>query len=294
MADGVIYNAGWSLEDIAWSKFDRTKVNHELIKLAKAAALVEYNAADYVGYLKRVFAGAPAATIMAIERWGAEEIQHGMALGRWAEMADPQFDFAAAVTRFRAGYRPPHFDDSVSVRGSRRGEMIARCVVECGTSSYYSAIRDAAREPVMKEIAGRIAADEFRHYRLFYEIMQAQDEPELPFWKRLWVAVGRVNESDDDELAFAYYCGNVRAEDEAAVPYVRETYSRLYHAASMTLYERRHIDKLVRMVAKAIGADPKSRVAGWASAIMWRILLVKAGWSASWIWPANDQQRAAA
>ena len=70
--------------------------------------------------------------------------------------------------------------------------MIARCVVESGTSSYYTAIRDATEEPVLKEIAGRIAADEYRHYKLFYETLNKQAEPELPFWKKLWVAVGRV------------------------------------------------------------------------------------------------------
>ena len=62
-----------------------------------------------------------------------------------------------------------------SIRGSKRGEMIARCVVESGTSSYYSAIRDATDEPVLKEIAGRIAADEYRHYKLFYETLQCAE-----------------------------------------------------------------------------------------------------------------------
>ena len=76
------------------------------------------------------------------------------------------------------------------MRGSRRGEMISRCVVESGTSSYYTAIRDATDEPVLKEIAGRIAADEYRHYKLFYETMNAQAEPDLPFWRKLMVAVG--------------------------------------------------------------------------------------------------------
>ena len=37
-------------------------------------------------------------------------------------------------------------------------------------------------------------------------------EPDLPFWRKLIVAVGRVSESDDDELAFAYYCAAVPKE----------------------------------------------------------------------------------
>src|SRR5258708_8674981 len=47
--------------------------------------------------------------------------------------------------------------------------MIARCIVEIGTSSYYSALREAAAEPVLQEICRHIAADELRHFRLFYK-----------------------------------------------------------------------------------------------------------------------------
>ena len=109
-----------------------------MLATVKAAALVEYNAPDYVTYLKRVFAGAGAETIAAIEQWGREEAQHGRALGRWAEMADPSFKLEEAFARFRKGYTPAHINgvEETSVRGSRRGEMIARCVVESGTSSY--------------------------------------------------------------------------------------------------------------------------------------------------------------
>ncbi len=70
--------------------------------------------------------------------------------------------------------------------------MISRCVVESGTSSYYSAMRDATEEPLLREIAGRIAADEYRHYKLFYDTLHAQAEPDLGFWQKLWIAVGRV------------------------------------------------------------------------------------------------------
>ena len=98
----------------------------------KAASLVEYNAPDYVDYLKRVYSDAPEATIRSIERWGKES-NNGLALARWAELADPSFDFNRAFARFRTLYRPAHFDGAErSVRGSKRGEMIARCVVEVG------------------------------------------------------------------------------------------------------------------------------------------------------------------
>jgi len=282
MRAGTVYEAGWTLEDVQWDRFDRAKTTPSLLAAVKAASLVEYAAPDYVTYLKRVFKDSHPKTIADIERWGREEIQHGLALGRWAELADPSFDLKNAFTRFRAGYTAPHFltDDTVSVRGSRRGEMIARCVVESGTSSFYSAIRDATDEPVLKEVASRIAADEFRHYKLFYETLHAQNEPELSWWRRLFVAATRVNESSDDELAFAYYCGNVSAADEFRFPYDRRRYIRAYNAQVMKLYRRHHIAKLVQMVAKSIGADPQGWLTRAASALLWNLLRLRASFAA--------------
>ena len=281
MSAGTVFSAGWTLDDVEWSKFDPSKVDAGLLATIKGASLVEYNAHDYVEYLTRVFKDAGPETLADIVHWGEEEVQHGLALGRWAEMADPTFNFQSAFARFRAGYRPPHFvgDSKISVRGSRRGEMVARCVVESGTSSFYSAIRDASDEPVLKEVAGRIAADEFRHYKLFFETLQKQDEPDLPLWRKLLVAVTRVNEFDDDELSYAYYCANVPEADEAKIPYDRAAYARAYHAKVVTLYTRPHINKLVQMVAKAIGAKPQGRMTSAASIVMWGFLRVRAGYT---------------
>jgi hypothetical protein len=281
MAGGTVYTAGWTLDDIPWSRFDARKTDPGMIAAIKAAAMVEYNAPAYVAYLTRIFCGA-RQTIAHFEQWGNEEAQHGLALGRWAEMADPTWNFEKAFARFHRGYRAPHFvsEDTVSVRGSRRGEMIARCVVESGTSSYYSAIRDATDEPVLKDIAGRIAADEFRHYRLFFDTLHEQEEPELPFWRRLLVALGRINESDDDELAYAFYCANVAPEEELVKPYIRSLYAKQSFARSGPIYRRQHIRKLVQMVAKAVGANPQSRLTGAAGSIIWQMLRLRAGLSA--------------
>ena len=81
MTDGIVYEAGWTLDDVDWSRFDSSKVNAALLAAVKAASLVEYNAPDYVTYLKRVYSGAPESTIRGIEHWGDEEIQHGLGAG---------------------------------------------------------------------------------------------------------------------------------------------------------------------------------------------------------------------
>src|SRR5262249_17094253 len=152
----------WTLESISWDRFDPLKVDPEILRNIKAAALVERNAGDYRVYLNRVFAD-DVAFQEAVDSWAAEEVQHGMALRRWATLADPSWDFEMAFARFRAGYKLP-LEATASVRGSQAGEMMARCIVETGTSSYYSALKDATEEPVLKQICGNIAGDEFRHY----------------------------------------------------------------------------------------------------------------------------------
>src|SRR4051812_26457971 len=125
--------AHWTLESIPWDRFDRSKVNPELLRVIKAAALVERNGADYGRYLANVFADDPAFCDAAL-KWAKEEEQHGLALGRWAELADPDFKLDDRFAEFLRMYRIP-VDATESVRGSRAAELCARCVVETGTSS---------------------------------------------------------------------------------------------------------------------------------------------------------------
>jgi rubrerythrin len=254
---------GWALDDISWERFDRTGLNPDIVSLVKAAALVECNGAAYARHLCRVFHDDPAFQASA-QRWGAEESQHGEALGRWAEMADPEFDFGAAFARFQTGYRYD-FDRGRSRRGSRAGEMVARCIVETGTSSYYAALRDAAQEPVLKEICRHIAADEVRHYKLFRETLARYLEIErIGLWRRLWVALGRLVEAQDDELAYAYYAAN-----EATAPYDRRRHGRAYQQRAFALYREPHVGRGVKMIFKTVGLAANSRASRAAARLAW-------------------------
>ncbi|MDO8288306.1 MAG: ferritin-like domain-containing protein [Parvibaculum sp.] len=244
--------AHWTLDDIHWQSFEPSKVDAGILAAVKAAALVEYNAPDYVTYLCNVFADRPDVKSV-ITTWGNEEVQHGAALARWAELADPTFKFDEAFRRFREGYSIP-VDAVQSVRGSRAGELVARCVVESGTSSYYTAIKDACDEPVLKQIVTNIAADEFRHYKLFYEQFKDLNEVLPSRFERARIALGRVSEADDDELSYAYFAATTQAGDGAV--YERARYAKLYEKRAFSLYRRQHTDRLVAMVGKAIGMKP--------------------------------------
>lgn len=265
----------WKLEDIAWSSFDARAVDARLLAAVKTAAVVEANSADYVSYLHGVF-GDDTPFKEAASRWGAEEAQHGAVLARWAALADPGFDFAASLAQFRAGYRIA-CDNEQSIRGSRPAELLARCVVESGTCSYYAALRDRTREPLLREICHRIAQDEAQHYRLFHRhLVRYTRSAPLGLWARLRVALGRVGETDDDELAYAYFSAN-----EAQLPgasYDRARCAAAYQSLAMSMYGLPHVRTLVSMIAHALGLRGTTAAVRAAGRLGWWWLRLR--WSA--------------
>jgi hypothetical protein len=257
----------WHMDQVAWDRFDPAKVDPASVALVKAAAMVERNATEYTRYLNRVFADDPDFR-QAADHWAEEEVQHGDALGRWASLADPSWDYQAAFTRYRTGYHLP-LDAESSIRGSRTGELIARCIVEIGTSSYYSALGDATEEPVLRQICHLIAADEFRHYKLFYDHMRRYLARErIGMLRRLAIAAGRIGESEDDELAYAWHCGN----EAASQTFERRRCTASYLSRAMEFYRFRHIERGMGMIFKAVGLPPRGRLSNLSAKATWRLL----------------------
>jgi hypothetical protein len=257
----------WRIEDVAWDRFAAERTDPAIVSLAKAAAVVERNGTDYAVYLHNVFRDDPDFGA-AVDAWAAEEVQHGDTLGRWAMLADPSWDYAAAFARFREGYHIP-LDAETSVRGSRTGELIARCMVETGTSSYYTALAEATAEPVLQEICRLIAADEFRHFKLFYDHMRrwlARERIGLP--RRLRIAAGRIGESEDDELAYAWHCTN----EPAGLSYERARCVADYRGCAMSFYRFHHIERGMGMVFKAVGLPPRGRLSDLSARLAWRLV----------------------
>ena len=260
----------WTPDDIDWPRFDASKVSADLLQVIKTAAIVERNGADYGRYLCNVFRDDPRFCDVA-RQWAIEEEQHGMVLGTWAALADPNFDFDACFARFLEMYRLP-LDATESVRGPRAGELCARCVVETGTSSFYSAVRDAVDEPVLKQICRNIAADEFRHYRLFFVHMEryASEGDKNSFrtrWDRLRVVLTRFREADDDEIASAYHAANA-----VAAPYDRAASTRAYAQRSFGFFQVRHVHRAGHMLAQAAGLVPNGLAAKLVIKVLWLVV----------------------
>ena len=260
----------WRIDEVSWDRFDRDKVDPGVIPFVKAAAMVERNGTDYGIYLNHVFHDDPDFSA-ATDNWAVEEVQHGDALGRWAMLADPSWDYPAAFERYRRGFKLD-LDVGSSIRGSRTGELIARCMVETGTSSFYTAVADSTEEPVLQQISRLIAADEYRHFKLFYDHMKRYLARErISFLRRLRIAVGRIGESEDDELAFAFHCSN---EDER-IPYDHERCIASYMAGTLGFYRFRHVERGMGMIFKAVGLPPRGRVSEVSARLAWQLIQMR-------------------
>ncbi len=265
----------WSPEELPWEAFDPGRVEPNLVPLIKAASMVESNGRDYAAYLNRVFADDQQVCEM-MDGWAREEVQHGVVLGRWAKLADPGFDYDAALARFRAGYSI-EIDVDASVRGSRTGEMIARCMVEIGTSSLYSALADRTDEPLLKAICRRIAADELRHYALFYRTMKRYLVNErLNRFERIRIAFRRVLETEDDELAYAWFAAN----HDNSRPYDHRKAIRAWMREHYALYRPHHARRSMMMIFKAVGLKPNGWLSRLSSRLAITLIVVRARWLA--------------
>ena len=141
--------------------------------------------------------------------------------------------------------------------------MMARCIVETGTSSYYSALKDASTEPVLKQVCAKVAADEFRHYKMFYDhLRHCLERDRLSRWGRLRIGWSRLAESEDDELAYAYYAAN----EPLDAPYDRTRAQRAYARRAYPLYRPFHVQRAMAMVLKAVGLG----TTGWLNGLLTR------------------------
>jgi rubrerythrin len=263
--------ARWTIDSLPWEQFDHSKVSPSLLAYAKAAALVEANGHIYIDYLKKVF--PEDLQLQAdIEKWGAEETQHGRALRAWAEKADPSFDYEKAMEIYQSAFRFPESP----IRGSQAMELVSRCAIETGTSSFYTAMKDVADEPVFKELCRRIAGDEIRHYNLFYGYLQKSYSKGVSRWSRLRMLLKRSLEVTDEELCFAYAAANLGEVIPSDLP----RYANHYLNFLANIFESKHLKHAMAMMGRAAGFNIPGRFAEWLAIVLknlFRLRLKRAG-----------------
>ncbi|HYL32908.1 MAG TPA: ferritin-like domain-containing protein [Stellaceae bacterium] len=195
----------WSMEEIRYRDIARDAVEDDtlLFQIVASASFIEITSDLYTENLIEYFRDDPELVNWLAHHWEPEELQHGAALKRYVETVWPNFDWQRAYSGFFAEYSRCCLLENLAP--TRALEMVARCVVETGTASFYRMLAEAAPEPILRQIANNIAADEIRHYKNFYYFFRRYRASEHPgrtaVLKTLW---DRAQEVDTEDAYIAF------------------------------------------------------------------------------------------
>ena len=157
----------WCMKDISYEHIDRSLIegDEDLFYLLMSASFIETGSDTYAANLGEHYAGYPEIQHWLQGEWEHEELQHGAALRRYVETVWPSFPWQEAYDSFFAEYS--QLCTVEELFSDRRLEMVARCVVETGTTAYYHTLRELSREPVLTQLLSQIRNDEIGHFKYF-------------------------------------------------------------------------------------------------------------------------------
>lgn len=213
----------WTIEDLDFSRIalDKVRPDENLFYLVTSASFIESGSDLYTHNLVDFFQGDEEVTDWLSQHWELEELQHGKALRAYVRHVWPEFDWDTAYGNFLEEYATYC---KVELLAPTRGlEMTARCVVETGTATYYRAMARCTDEPVLQDLATRIATDEVNHYKHFYRYYRRYREQEKLGRLRVMGTIGRRTlelKSEDADCAIRHVVRTrspERADDTAYV-----------------------------------------------------------------------------
>ncbi len=190
----------WSMDAVPYHALAREQVYEDalLFYILASASFVEITSDIYTRNLVEFFRDDQEIVEWLELDWEKEELQHGAALRRYVQTAWPEFDWHGAYRSFLAEFT--RFCSVDQLAETRALEMAARCVVETGTAAFYRALSELSPEPVLRQIASEISADEVRHYKHFYRFFLRYRERERPsraaVLRTLWRRIGEVDGED--------------------------------------------------------------------------------------------------
>ena len=234
----------WSLDQIDYERIDveRVRQRDDIFMLVCSASFIESGSDTYTRNLIEYFADDREFGAWLRERWEPEELQHGRALRRYLQQVWTEFDWEAGYAEFFAEYAKLCVIDELEP--TRGQELVARCIVETGTTTYYQALAGLAGEPVLHGLASRIRADEVGHYKQFYhQFLKYREREGLGRAKvvaAIWRRVAELRRSDSD-IALRHAARALGGSADA-------TRQQLY----AQLAQRYPVDLAVRMALKPL------------------------------------------
>ena len=197
----------WRVEEMDFSRIDLNclRERDDLFLLVCCASFIESGADIYTRNLIDFFADDQELATWLRQQWETEELQHGKALKAYVKQAWPEFDWESAYADFFAEYGPLCVAEELEP--TRGQELVARCIVEMGTTTFYQALHDVSGEPLLRELTWLIRTDEVRHYKNFYHhFLKYRVQEGLhrgQVMASLWRRMRELRESDAD-IAFRH------------------------------------------------------------------------------------------
>lgn len=248
----VVKKLPWTLEDVGYDKInvDLVRDQKDLFYLLASASFVESGADIYAGNLSQYYADHPEVAEWLDQHWQHEEMQHGSALRRYIACVWPEFDWEKGYEGFLKEYIPTCSMDALEP--TQALEMVARCVVETGTSSFYRALQSAVGEPVLQSLAGRISSDEVRHYKYFYryynELKQSEQLGRLRVAKAIGKRVVEIRD-EDSEIAIRH----VIAAENPSEPVSTEAVAAVSQRVGEIIRHNFPFDMASKMLMRPLG-----------------------------------------
>ncbi|MDD4887144.1 MAG: ferritin-like domain-containing protein [Thiomonas sp.] len=242
----------WTLD---WIDFSRIQIetvhdNDDLFYLLVSASFVESGSGTYTRNLVAHFDAYPQIADWLQHQWEPEELQHGRALRTYVQTVWPEFDWQTAYAAFFADYSRLCTVDELE--DDRALELVARCVVETGTATYYQTLRDLIAEPILNELAERIRLDEVQHYKHFYRYFRQLNAERALSRARIFGALKRrLNElrTSDSDIALRYVWAFRHAPGEADEVPFEQVCQRLYRRVGALLPMEQAVKMLLRPLA---------------------------------------------
>ena len=246
----------WCMDDLPYAQIDHAAIedDEDLFYLLMSASFIETGSDTYAANLGEHYAGYPEIQHWLQGEWEHEELQHGAALRRYVETVWPSFPWQQAYDSFFAEYS--QLCKVEELFSDRRLEMVARCVVETGTTAYYHTLRELSREPVLTQLLGQIRNDEIGHFKYFLAgfkgLQQQAPVGRMRIAGTLYSRLKELRDSDSD-IALRHVFAHKGALFSQPEREFTDVAKRIYRLISTGL----PADLAVRMLLKPLLLSPK-------------------------------------
>ncbi|MBI3548549.1 MAG: acyl-ACP desaturase [Elusimicrobia bacterium] len=170
---------GWNrFEDFAWDKIEGERLSEPQLDALRTAMLVEDHIPGYSKAYCDLFALDPSFSenelalrrqmLHFVARWVYDEDRHAHTLENYMRACgryDARSLDAEMLKTVAVPYAAPHPENAMQM-------AVYTVIQEKATQVFYSCLRDAVTEPVLKDVLNRLSQDEARHCGFFVDLFK--------------------------------------------------------------------------------------------------------------------------